>query len=736
MTTSHRPTILLITPPLTQVNTPYPATAVIKGFLKAHNYHVFQADLGLELVLDLFSRKQLKELFRHIRSQSSLHTPDIIRALALEDDYLTTIQPVIHFLQHQDPTLAHRISAEGFLPEGPRFLAIEDMDWAFGTLGVQDKAKLLATQYLEDIADLIRDFISEDFGFSRYAERLGLSALSFQQIELELDRPDNLIDQLMLKKLSSHLNAIKPDLIGFSIPFPGCLFGALKCAQFVRKQSPDSTIMMGGGYVNTELRSLESSHIFKYIDYITLDDGELPSLQIARHLEGEIDRSELIRTYCLIDNKVHFIHQPETIREIPFSSSGTPDYSDLMLDKYLSIIEIANPMHRLWSDGRWNKLTLAHGCYWKKCAFCDVTLDYIARYDPITAKQLVDRIEVIMEQTGQSGFHFVDEAAPPHLLKELAIEILKRRLVITWWTNIRFEKKFSNGLCKLLAASGCIAVSGGLETASDRLLKKMNKGVTIAQAARATNNLQDAGIMVHAYLMFGFPTQSEQETIDALEVVRQFFLEGLIQSVFWHRFALTIHSLVGQHPQDYGIEITGPVPGDFAMNDLQYLDPVGAEHDRFSEGLNKAVYNFMHGVGLDFPLGSWFDFNISKTTCKPHSVSSFLRTPPSLNLDQKQMMWIGPIPELSNHSSVGKGKKDAESIIMFNRQSDYQAQPISEKVGRWVINQLNAISLAGNPKVTFGEWRTSYEETFHTDFSLFMKTDIWLTMTTFGLVLL
>ena len=94
----------------------------------------------------------------------------------------------------------------------------------------------------------------------------------------------------------------------------------------------------------------------------------------------------------------------------------------------------------------------------------------------ISATTLVDRIESVIQQTGKSGFHFVDEAAPPKLLKELALELIHRRLSISWWTNIRFERNFSLDLCRLLAASGCIAVSGGLESVSDRLLKLMNKG--------------------------------------------------------------------------------------------------------------------------------------------------------------------------------------------------------------------------------------------------------------------
>ncbi|MFY8045607.1 MAG: B12-binding domain-containing radical SAM protein, partial [Chitinophagaceae bacterium] len=196
-------------------------------------------------------------------------------------------------------------------------------------------------------------------------------------------------------------------------------------------------------------------------------------------------------------------------KDYSFAEVGTPDYSDLLLDQYISAIEVVNPMHSLWSDGRWNKLTMAHGCYWGKCTFCDISLDYIKIYEPVTASLLADRMEAMIAQTGQTGFHFVDEAAPPALMRALALEIIRRKMVVSWWANIRFEKSFTRDLCLLLKRSGCIAVSGGLEVASDRLLTLIQKGITVAQVARVSKSFTDAGIMVHAYLMYGFPTQTE-----------------------------------------------------------------------------------------------------------------------------------------------------------------------------------------------------------------------------------
>ena len=287
--------------------------------------------------------------------------------------------------------------------------------------------------------------------------------------------------------------------------------------------------------------------------------------------------------------------------------TDTITYDGLPLDRYVSILEMLNPMHRFWSDGRWNKITLAHGCYWKKCSFCDVSLDYIGRYDKPGTDIVLRRIRALIDETGETGFHLVDEAAPPAGMKALAKKLLEEKLSITWWGNIRFEKTFTPELCQLLAESGCVAVSGGLEVASDRLLDLMKKGVTVEQVARVTRAFTDAGIMVHAYLMYGFPTETEQDTVDALERVRQLFAAGCIQSAYWHRFAATAHSPIGLQPEKYGITLHPPADIRFAHNDVEFRDPTGVDHDYLGAGLRKALYNYMHGIGLEEDVRVWFE---------------------------------------------------------------------------------------------------------------------------------
>lgn len=623
--------VLSFIPPMTQLNTPYPSTAYITGFLRKQGVDAVQADIALGLVLKLFSPEGLDRIASEIEQYEEV-TERVALFMDQFSRYRATIAPTIRFLQGGDSTLAHRINSRAFLPEGPRFEALDvyvdeeggdPLAWAFGALGAQDKARHLATLYLNDLADVIADAIDERFEFVRYAESLAGSQPSFDPLADALQQPFTLIDEILVELTLEEFRRQQPQLVLLSVPFPGAVYAALRMAQAMKAENPAIKIGLGGGYVNTELRELGEPRLFDFVDFVTLDSGERPLLCLIEHLQGKRGPQRLVRTFTRnADGKVQYTNWAEP--DVPFGDVGTPTWDGLPLHSYLSLLDMLNPMHRLWSDGRWNKLTVAHGCYWKKCSFCDVSLDYISRYENATATELVNRIEQIVAETGQTGFHFVDEAAPPKALKALAQELIARNVSISWWGNIRFEKSFTPELCQLLADSGCIAVSGGLEVASDRLLNLMKKGVSVEQVARVTKGFTDAGVLVHAYLMYGFPTQTVQDTVDALEYVRQLFAEGCIQSGYFHRFACTVHSPVGKNPEEYGIQLKPLPQGTFAKNDIGFIDPTGVDHAALGEGLNRALYNYMHGIGLDQNVRSWFDQKVPRPTVQKNFIEQAL----------------------------------------------------------------------------------------------------------------
>ena len=712
-----KPNVLIITPPFTQLNTPYPATAYIKGFLNTKGIISKQADLGIEVILRMFSKKGLTDMFDFVKSNSVNPTENAARILNLSQHYITSIDSVISFLQGSNPTLALQICQEDFLPEASRFSQLEELDWAFGSMGIQDKAKHLATLYLEDISDFIVECVDDNFGFSRYAERLGRSASSFDELYDAVQKKPTYVDDVLFETFQNHFLA-KPTLVLMSVPFPGNLYAAFRSAKWIKENHPEVKIAMGGGFPNTELRSVSDARVFEFFDFITLDDGERPVELLVEYLQGERNFDALKRTFLLIDGKVTYVDN-SGLADYKQSEVGTPDYSDLLLDKYISVIEVVNPMHRMWSDGRWNKLTMAHGCYWGKCTFCDISLDYIKIYEPVAAALLCDRVEELITQTGQTGFHFVDEAAPPALMRAFALEILRRKITLTWWTNIRFEKSFTKDLCMLLKASGCIAVSGGLEVASDRLLKLIDKGVTVEQVAKVTRNFTEAGIMVHSYLMYGFPTQTVQETVDSLEMVRQMFEVGVLQSGFWHQFAMTAHSPVGIYPEQYGVMKQTEEIGTFANNDIFFTDKTGIDHEKFSFGLSKSLFNFMHGICFEYELQDWFDFKIPRTTISPNFIEEALQDENSYSIrNTSKVVWIGPMPIVTYNVQTKKGRSREVATFLFHTKKDEFRIQLPKEEGEWLLTFLEKVSVRNSKLLTLGQTKADFESVLE-DFELF-----------------
>ncbi len=574
---------LLITPPLLQPNTPYAATPLLTAWLRVQGQEAVQADLSLELLLKLFSADGLAQL-------------------DLDNEYRSVIGDVMEFLQDRNPSAAKRFAKRGALPEGPQLLRAWEQEkqfgWNFRGLEKHDRARHLCSLFLDDIAEAAAR-LDPHFGFSRYAEHLAANLPIFGKIQEALESSGSLFVQTLEKLTDEQIQKHNPQLVAITVPFPGCLFGALAIARRIKQTRPDIRIALGGGYVNTELRELTDPAIFDYVDFITLDSGMLPLLRLAEGAEP----AKLVRTFVRENGAVRFydcVEDPVAHDKLP-----APIYDGLLMDSYFGLFEVLNPVTRLWSDGRWNKLVLAHGCCWKRCAFCDTSIDYICRYDPAHPSTVCDWMEAIIAATGFNGFHFVDEALPPALLDGLCDEILRRGLKVEWWGNIRFEKRLSMPLIEKMAAAGCIAVTGGLETCCDRTLKLMNKGIIVESAERVLADFADAGIMTHAYLMYGFPTQTLDETFQGLETVRRLMESGVLHSAYWHRFALTAHSEIAREPERFGIKLLPEASNGFARNEIPFDGQFETDLTAVGEALRTATYNYQHGTGFDVPVTDW-----------------------------------------------------------------------------------------------------------------------------------
>lgn len=621
--------VLLITPPLLQCNAPYPATPLLTAWLRTVGVEVTQADASLGVLLRLLSRAGLERV-RAALAEGSATDARTAFFRDRADEYVGWVEPVVRFLQGREPALAYRLARDGVLPEGPRFAALRQQElgedgslaWAFGALGTDDQARYRASLFVDDVVAAVNAGLDPGFGLSRYEERLCQSLPALAPLIRRLEGPAALTDEFIDEVAADLWARHRPDLVGLTVPFPGTLYGALRLARAFRQHSPMLRLAVGGGYVNTELRGLADPDLFRYVDYVCLDRGFAPLLGVVRHA-ADGDKRALVRTFVCRHGAVALADHPGTEprhRDLP-----APSFEGLPLPDYVGLAEMLNPMHVLWSSRRWNKLLAAHGCYWHRCSFCDTSLDYIRAFEPAPAARVVDWLEEVGRQTGSHGFHFVDEALPPALARGIADDVLRRGLTVTWWGNIRFESGFDSALATLMSRSGCIAVTGGLEALDDRLLGVLNKGVTVAEAVRACAALSSAGLLVHAYLMYGVPSQTVQETVDALERVRQMFAHGILHSAYWHRFAATVHSAVGADPQRFGIALLAQDAPCFARNEVSFTDPVDGDREELGRGLQRAVYNYMHGRELEREVRQWFDLPVPRPRVGRDAIARLLR---------------------------------------------------------------------------------------------------------------
>jgi len=638
----------MVIPPISDLNTPYASAPRLTGWLRKLGHQVDQIDLSLEHFLRVFSRNGLERLFAAINPRHvSLDLEDVYLH---RERYIRIIDDVVAFAQGRDLGLAHRIARGDFLPEGPRFRSepVGTYRGAFGEWGKGDLARHMVAFMFTDLVSLFNVTISPHFNLTNYGEKLTESLPAYDLLADELARPPNLIEQMMLEVADERI-ASDVDLVCLTCPFPGNLMGALVVGNWLATHRPNARRALGGGFPSTELRDLSDPRLFDSVDYVSLDDGELPLQQILARMQGNHE-APLSKTFERAHGKVVF-HPAAAGCEAPrFGDLPAPDYGGLAMQRYVSLLYRRNHVSRLQSEGPSLKITAAHGCYWKKCTFCDITLPYIGDFDPMSARELADQMDAMHAQTGLFGFHFTDEAAPPSLMVSLSLELLRRGRSYRFWGNIRYDSYFTPDRCRLLAAGGMVAVTGGIEVASDEVLPKIAKGITVPQVIKVLQAFKQARILTHAYLMYGFPGETRQDTINSLEILRQMAAADILQSGYFHFFSLTAHAPVAKKPELYGIRIKDSKFKGFANYTLEYETVVGEPpSSTVYNALQAAIEAYARGEDLERDILSWFKpGDVPRPTMAADLVARVMSEPhPGALKGEPRLCWLGGMPQWS-----------------------------------------------------------------------------------------
>ena len=633
--------VKIIQPPLVQLNSPYPSGAYLSAFFRSLALKTEWKDLSLELFLAIFSRSGLTKLFA-LSEKSALEKANraekagdeatafnLRRYVSEKDDWINWIDDILSMLTSGNGRgtavsgreLCHRFIFSPYSPRGYRMQQYID---SLEKEPTTDDARAIASFALADIADYITSVFDKNFALIRYAESLTINETHFSEIEKAVSSPvleafyKPILDSISIDEGKEGKEG-KRTLICISVPFPGTFTASLYTGKYFKEKYGEKVfVSIGGGFVNTELRSAKDKALAKYIDAISFDRG-YGSYYALFNADFEKDRSSLYKMRLFIQNEKDIdVIEPLDFEKaaVDFEEEKTvslvPDYTGIDFSLYPRLVDDTNSMHRLWSDGTWMKAYLAHGCYWHKCAFCDVTLDYVCAYKMTNVKNLYACLYEQSKKSGVRGVHFVDEACPPVSLASFAYENAKKGTPISSWGNVRFEKTFTRDIADFISFGGVIGVSGGIEIATGNGLDDIHKGTDIDSIAGSCAAFKEAGILVHAYMIFGYWEENAQMLIDSLETLRQFFALGLIDSAFYHKFVLTRHSRIYKEWKEGKYPKLKPIipkdTGIFAKNGLHFEGEEKSE--RYEAGLNAAIESWMHGMRLEENVRSFFSFKM------------------------------------------------------------------------------------------------------------------------------
>lgn len=690
--------VLMITPPVVQLNSPYPSGAYLSSFFKQQGENVLWKDLNISLFHKIFSRQGLTKLFelseqkalqmaQNAQSQNDFATAfNLRRYVATKEQWIQWIDFITSILCGKMREKEHDFLFSPFAPRGAR---MENFLSSLNREPSVDDVRFLCSYALADLADYITAVFDNDFSLIRYAEHLSVDKKNFSQIEQKLNSPvlSVFYEEVLQENLIFDDKDV-PDLVCISIPFAGTFLPSLYTARFLKNHYNNKVfIAFGGGFVNTELRQVSEKKLSKYINAFSFDRGYGSYIDLKNHWQelqtilrapttpqdsidsstptvsqdsvvstttqqSSIELQPLYKMQIFFDNQIIkplIQHSDLQQTENSLTSQIFPDFSDIDFSVYPRVCDDMNAMHRIWNDGSWIKAYLAHGCYWHKCAFCDTQLDYVCGYKIVDTEKLFYSLLQTASEKNIFGIHFVDEALPPKSLKQFALLNAQNGGKLYFWGNVRFEKTFTKDFAAFLSYCGFGGASAGLEVATSAGLKSINKGTDIFSVVSSCAAFKEAGILVHAYMIYGFWNDTPQTIINSMETLRQFFQAGLLDSAFWHKFVLTKNSQVfsewkkGLHPDLFPLE-PPENKSIFANNNLHFKGE--DKFDKYSVPLENALASWMHNEHLQTKIQKWFDFPVPNPQISKDYVENLIQKyiENSSKLDfstDKDIFWLG-----------------------------------------------------------------------------------------------
>ena len=328
-------------------------------------------------------------------------------------------------------------------------------------------------------------------------------------------------------------------LIGISISFNDQVIPAFQCAGMIKKRWPDTYITVGGSFVSIHFREINHPRIFEVVDSLVLDEGEVPLEKLCKEiLSAKPNLLSIPNVITCGDGKIYHTKQEPHPRE---QLSFTTDYSFFDLDQYLfSPDNIIVP------------LCLSRGCKWKKCAFCRTDIPVFRNYCRPSPQALYEQLLVLVRRHGAKIISFSSAFSEPEVLEYISKRLVEDKIQIRWVASTRLSNDFTRDLCALFRDAGCVRLSFGIESFSDRILALMKKGIQTKQIEKVITDI-DGVIPLFLLMIVGFPTETEREARDGFEKLQHFMGRKLITGYNYNIFNMTYGSDIWNNPQKYQV---------------------------------------------------------------------------------------------------------------------------------------------------------------------------------------
>lgn len=507
----ERPVVLLA-PPASDVTQPYTSLPALTASLRVRGFTVIQRDIGLEVLLKLLEPRTLTNSITSARLRMDRRAEDspefYDRAIAFEGMYeylVENIDEAISFLRC--------VAA-----------ANDFKKYLCAVRTVRLACELASLPYFPTV-----------FGPGLYS--VGGDETWDSVKASAKDKERNVFLSIFETDIVPSICAYKPLLVGISITFPCQLIPGLALARQIRAAS-SVPIVIGGAVVQRIRHSLEiDQEAFAFADYYVFGEGESALSTIASRLMDETPPSSIPNTIHRIAGEVVCGGALlEDVRSLP-----CPDFRGLCLSQYLSPEPVL-------------LVSTTRGCYYGKCAFCDVSGNARSTCRVVSKDQLVEVLKTLQQRHGVRRFFFCEDAMSPSHMSAVAHYVETQCSTVTWQAEARFERALTRERIYKLHRGGCRQLIFGLESRSARVLKLMRKNNDLENDERILSDCRNAGIAVNLQTFIGFPGECAEEakaTIDFLVNEKE-----RIAAFGFGTFSLYRGTPVFSNPDEFGVEAT------------------------------------------------------------------------------------------------------------------------------------------------------------------------------------